>query len=124
MVRIYRANDANRAKRAGYEARYVADLVFRNPLDTCGVILVDIDSKERSVPHAHERLEEVFIAVTDIVMYINDMKYSLNEGDVVIVEPGEAHSFQTINDQPSRILALKFPNLSDDKVVPVRGSED
>jgi quercetin dioxygenase-like cupin family protein len=124
MVRIYRVDDANKAKRAGYEARYVADLVFRNSLDTCGVILVDIDSKGRSTPHAHEHLEEVFIAVTEIAMYIDESMYSLTEGDVVIVEPGEAHSFETINDKPGRILALKFPNLSDDKVVPVRGCED
>ena len=124
MVRIYRAEDANAARRTGYEAKYVADLVFRNSLDTCGVILVDIDSRGRSAPQAHERLEEVFIAVTEIVMYIDDIKYSLNEGDVVVVEPGEAHSFETINGKPARIFALKFPNLSDDKVVPVRGSED
>jgi quercetin dioxygenase-like cupin family protein len=124
MVQIYRADDAKRAIRAGYEARYVADLVFRDSLDTCGVILVDIYSKGRSAPHAHEHLEEVFIAVTKIVMYIDESKYSLNKGDVVIVEPGEAHSFETINDKPGRILALKFPNLSDDKFVPVKGSED
>ena len=124
MVRIYRAKEAKRARRAGYEARYVADLVFRDSLDTCGVILVDIESSERSAPHAHEHLEEVFIAVTDITMYINDNRHDLKEGDVVIVEPGEEHSFETINNQPSRILALKFPNLADDKVVPVRGNEN
>lgn len=124
MVRIYRFEDSEKVRRAGYEASYVADLTFRQSLDTCGVILVDIDSAGKSTPHAHNHLEEVFIAITGIRMYINDTCYDLKEGDVVIVEPGEAHSFETENDKSGRILALKFPNIKDDKVVPVRGSED
>ncbi|MFW9805924.1 MAG: cupin domain-containing protein [Candidatus Thorarchaeota archaeon] len=124
MVRIYRAEDSERTGRAGYDVRYVADLTFKDSLDSCGVILVDIKNKGRSSPHAHEQLEEVFIAMTNVLMYINDTRYELNEGDVVVVEPNEEHSFETEDDNPCRIIALKFPNLKDDKVVPTRGSED
>jgi quercetin dioxygenase-like cupin family protein len=124
MVRIYRATDSEKAIRAGYEATYVADLTFRKSLDSCGVILVDIAPDERTSPHAHDHLEEVFIAMSAISIYINDICHELQEGDVVIVEPGETHSFETKGDKSGRILALKFPNIKDDKVVPVRGSED
>ncbi len=123
MVRIYRAEDSVKASRAGYEASYVADLTFNKPLDSCGVILVDIQENGKSSPHAHEHLEEVFVAITKIRMFINDTRYDLNEGDVVIVAPNEAHSFETEQNETGRILALKFPNLKDDKVVPVSGSE-
>ena len=109
MVRIYRAKDSVKASRAGYEASYVADLTFRKSLDSCGVILVDIESNKKSSPHSHEHLEEVFIALTEIHIFINDTRYDLNEGDVVIVEPGEAHSFETETDKSGRILTLKFP---------------
>ena len=121
MVLIYKTEDAEKASRAGYEAHYVADLVFRKPLDSCGVILVDIQESGRSAPHAHEHLEEAFIAVTDIRMYVDDVPYSLKAGDVVVVEPGESHSFESLPDTPGRILALKFPNIKDDKVVPNSG---
>ncbi|MGY5856280.1 MAG: cupin domain-containing protein [Candidatus Thorarchaeota archaeon] len=124
MVRIYKAADSVGATRAGYEASYVADLTFSKSLDSCGVILVDIQENGKSSPHAHEHLEEVFIALTKIRMFINDTRYDLNEGDVAIVAPNEAHSFETEPNETGRILALKFPNLKDDKVVPVSRSEN
>jgi len=124
MVRIYRAEDSAKASRAGYGANYVADLTFRKSLDSCGVILVDIARNGKSSPHSHEQLEEVFVAMTEIRIFINDTRYDLKEGDVVVVEPGEAHSFETEIDKTGRILALKFPNIKDDKIVPVRGSEN
>ncbi|MFW9788686.1 MAG: cupin domain-containing protein [Candidatus Thorarchaeota archaeon] len=123
MVKIYRATDAKKAERAGYEASYVADLTFRDSLNTCGVILVKFDGGGRSTPHLHEKLEEVFIAISDIRIFIDDSGYDLMDGDVVIVEPGEAHSFEPKDNQPGKILALKFPNLSDDKIIPNNGSE-
>lgn len=124
MVRIYRAEDSVKANRAVYEASYVADLTFGKSLDNCGVILVDIKENGKTSPHAHEHLEEVFIALTKIRIFINDTRYNLNEGDVVFVEPNEMHSFETETDEAGRILAIKFPNLKDDKVVPVSGSEN
>ncbi|MHA2396008.1 MAG: cupin domain-containing protein [Candidatus Thorarchaeota archaeon] len=124
MVRIYRAEDSEKAVRAGYEAAYVADLTFSRSLDSCGVILVDINAEEKTSPHAHEHLEEVFVAMSAISIYINDVCYELLEGDVIIVDPGENHSFETKDKRSGRILALKFPNIKDDKIVPVRGSEN
>lgn len=124
MVRIYRATDSEKIARAGYDARYIADLTFMQSLNSCGVIIVDIESTARSSPHSHSLLEEVFIAVTEIQLYIGDTCYNLNEGDVIIVEPGELHSFQTKTNKSARIIALKFPNIKDDKVVPTKGSDD
>jgi quercetin dioxygenase-like cupin family protein len=57
-------------------------------------------------------------------MFINDTRYDLNEGDVVAVDPGDFHSFETLSEGSGKILALKFPNFKDDKVVPKRGSEN
>ncbi len=123
MVRIYRVEDSEKATRGGYEATYVADLTFQKSLDSCGVILVDFETSDRSSPHAHEHLEEVFVALSELSIYVNDIRYDLHEGDVAIVEPGEFHSFERRTNTKGRILALKFPNIKDDKVVPVRGSE-
>ena len=124
MVQIFRTKDSVNAIRAGYEARYVADLIFRKSIDSCGVIFVDIEKNGKSTPHSHEHLEEAFIAMTDIRIFIDDTRYDLEEGDVVIAAPGEAHSFETMPNRSGRILALKFPNVKEDKVVPVSGSEN
>ncbi len=123
MVRIFRAADSTKACRAGYEVNYVADLAFHRSLDSCGVILVTIQKNSKSSPHSHNHLEEVFIALTKIRIIVNDAYFDLKEGDVVVVQPGEAHSFETEIDQAGQILALKFPNIKDDKVVPIRGNE-
>lgn len=123
MVRIYKAKDSDKASRAGYVANYVADINFRRPLNSCGVIHVEIIGDGKSSPHYHEDLEEVFIVLSEILIYINDIPYELDEGDVILVEPGEAHSFETMADQNGRIIALKFPNLKDDKVVSGKRSE-
>ncbi len=124
MVRIYRIEDSQKADRAGYEASYVADIVFRRSLDSCGIIYVDIEAGGKTSPHAHEYLEEAFIALTPLHITIDDTRYDLKEGDVIVAEPGEAHSFETLPGKHGRILALKFPNIKDDKVVPVGGSEN
>ena len=116
MGRIYKVEDSKKADRAGYEASYVADLVFRRPLDSCGVIYVELEKNKKTSPHAHEYLEEAFIALTDIRIFLDNESYDLEVGDVVVAEPGEAHSFETMPDKAGRILALKFPNLKDDKV--------
>ena len=124
MVRIYRVEDAERAQRTGYEAAYVADLSFRESLDSCGVILVNIEGSGRTSPHAHEHLEEAFIALSDLFLYIGEERLELKNGDVVIVEPGEEHSFESTIHKPVRVIALKFPNIKDDKIVPNRGIEN
>ena len=124
MVRIYRVKDSLQAERAGYHARYLADMKFQKPLDSCGLILVDLKKNGKSSPHAHKLLDEIFVALTDIRIFIDGDRYDLKEGDVVIAESGELHSFETETDMPGRILAMKFPNIKDDKVVPVSGSEN
>jgi len=35
---------------------------------------------------------------------------------VVVVEPGEAHWFETSEEHDVRVVAMKFPNLKKDKV--------
>jgi quercetin dioxygenase-like cupin family protein len=124
MVHIFRSADAERVTRAGYEARYIADLTFMQSLDNCGVILVEIEGTGRSSPHSHEQLQEVFVALTEISIYVDGICHNLKQGDVVMVEPGENHSFASKTGGSGLLLALKFPNIKDDKVVPSRGSED
>lgn len=116
MVKVFKKKESEEISKKGYSANYVADVQFMKHLDTGGFILVRIDPGEKSAPHAHEELEEIFVALSDMIMYVDSIEYRLETGDVVLVEPKEAHSFEGLSDTPARILAIKFPNLKTDKI--------
>ncbi len=122
MVRIYKVRDSELKQRTGYEVRYFADLTFREPVSTCGMILVSLEPGSRSAPHGHEHLEEVFMALTEVRIYVDDAQFDLDDGDVVVVSPGEMHSFEVLGQTQARLLAMKFPNIQDDKIVPISGN--
>ena len=116
MVKVYRASKATLKGRAGYGVKYVADLDFGKPIESAGFILVKIPSQMKTTPHAHGRLEEAFVILNPTKMGVNEIYYDLDEGDVVVVEPGEWHWFETPKGKNVNIIAVKLPNLKDDKI--------
>ena len=116
MVKIFKASDAEEIHKKGYTAKYVADVKFRKSLDTGGFILVTVLAGTETEPHAHGELEEIFVVLSDMKMKIDSVEYELENGDVVLVSPNETHSFEATADSSARIIAIKFPNLKDDRV--------
>jgi quercetin dioxygenase-like cupin family protein len=49
-------------------------------------------------------------------LHINDEIFHLNVGDVALVEPHEKHSFTALPKSEAKVVAIKFPNLKDDKI--------
>jgi quercetin dioxygenase-like cupin family protein len=103
-------------KRGGYDAKYVADIVFRGQKESAGFILVNIPSGNTTSPHAHGVLEEVFIFMDMVEMTIDGELHQMERGDVVLIEPGEAHWFKAPKDRDATLIAVKLPNLKDDKI--------
>jgi quercetin dioxygenase-like cupin family protein len=116
MVQIFRVSSAEDTTRAGYSAKYVADISFKENLKTGGFILVTIPAGTSTSPHSHGKLEEVFIAWTPLILHIDDELFQLNAGDIALVEPHEKHSFTASSNCESKVLAIKFPNIKDDKI--------
>ncbi len=116
MVKIFKASDAEEIHKKGYTAKYVADVEFRKSLDTGGFILVTVLAGTKTEPHAHGKLEEIFVVLSDMKMIIDSAEYELEKGDVVLVSPNETHSFEAAADSSASIIAIKFPNLKDDRV--------
>ncbi|MHA1135696.1 MAG: cupin domain-containing protein [Candidatus Thorarchaeota archaeon] len=116
MVQIFRASESEEIGKKGYTARYVADVEFRNNLDSGGFIMVTVAVGTRTEPHKHGKLEEVFVVLTDLKMYIDSKEYELEKGDVVLVAPNESHSFEASEHSPASLIAIKFPNLKSDRV--------
>jgi quercetin dioxygenase-like cupin family protein len=116
MVQIFKASESEEIVKKGYSAKYVADVEFRKNLDSGGFILVTVAPGTRTEPHKHGELEEVFVALSDLKMIIDSVEYELQNGDVVLVAPNESHSFAALENSPASILAIKFPNLKNDRV--------
>ncbi len=115
-MKIFRRNETERASRAGYAAEYIADIALTNPIDSAGFILVTVPKGSSTTPHAHAELEEVFVALNRVRIGVDDSIIGLELGDIVLVEPKEKHWIQSF-DEDARMLAIKLPNLKEDKIV-------
>ena len=113
-MKLYRASESQYVSKPGYSANYVANIEFNQSIDNAGVILVKIP-EGKTKPHVHNILEELFVAVSSLKLIVDGDEYQLDEGDTVLVEPGESHSFESPYGKTSFIIAIKFPNLTADK---------
>jgi quercetin dioxygenase-like cupin family protein len=119
MVEIFRSKDTELVGLGGYGRKYVADIKFQAPLETAGVIYVKIPAGYKTEPHAHMNLEEIFVIMNSTRMGIVDTVYDFQQGDVILVEPGEAHWFEAPHGSDVVVIAIKLPNLKNDKVSPI-----
>lgn len=115
-MRIYRANEAEPKQRAGYTATYVADVELMTRVGTAAFIVVHVDAGVRTETHMHQSLQEAFVFLDETIIGINQETVSVGPGDVVVVDPGEEHWFSAPKDREISFIAVKLPNIPDDKV--------
>lgn len=123
MVKVWRASDVEMIGLAGYGRKYVADVEFKESLQNGGFIYVRIPGGMQTDPHTHGTLEEVFIIMNKTKMGVGNHILDVDEGDVVLVEPREPHWFETPEGADVVVIAIKFPNLKNDKVQLTNGKE-
>ena len=116
MVRIFKLDDSKFINGEGYERNYVADVTFKIPPDSAGFIYVNIPKGIKTTPHAHEKIQEVFVILNRTKIGIEDELFEVQDGDIIIVEPGELHWFDNTESGDTNVIAIKFPNLSSDKI--------
>ena len=115
-MKIYRISESETKGRAGYTASYVADIALTSPASSTGVIVVKVPRNTKTEPHAHAILEEIFVVMNRTQMGVGERVLDLEPGDVVVADSGEAHWFETYHDVDLTLIALKVPNLKEDKV--------
>lgn len=78
--------------------------------DEMRVNLVTLEPGEVTRPHTHDGQEEVFVALTDAEIRIDDTRYDVPEGHVVRVAPETVRNLlNTGSDSRHRWLALGAP---------------
>ncbi len=115
-MKLYLVSATEPVKRPGYVAYYLADLEFPEPLHTAGAILVRVPAGGRTRAHTHNSLDELFIALTEMQFGVIDTLYDLGPGDVILVERGEIHWFEATATKDALAMAIKMPNVKEDKV--------
>ncbi len=116
MVTIYKLDDSKFIPGGGYARNYVAEVIFKKPPTNAGFINVKIPPGVQTTPHAHEKLEEVFVILNPTKIGIGTELFEVDEGDIIVVEPGEMHWFDNSESGDTQIIAIKFPNLSSDRI--------
>jgi quercetin dioxygenase-like cupin family protein len=92
--------------RAGYGAKYFADVAFRRRIENGRIILVVVPAGTATTPHTHNELEEVFVALSSLEISVANTSINLELGNTVLAEPCESHSFSAYPDSPSLSFAL------------------
>lgn len=65
--------------------------------------------------HYHKNLDEFILFLTKAKMRVEDKIYDFEKGDIVILKPEDKHEF-IANDKEVKLIAIKLPNIVDDKV--------
>ncbi len=115
-MRVYNKSKAPQKTGSGYVASYVADIMLNDKTETAGVIIVSVQKGVTTVPHAHGVLEELFIPMNNVKIGVGEALLELEPGDAVLVEAYEKHWFEAPADEDVTIIAIKLPNLKDDKL--------
>lgn len=80
--------------------------------------IVQFQAKEDFDPHFHDIMEENFyILEGQIDIVVDDVKYSLKEGDFIHIEPKEVHYVVNNYDKPVKMVSLLAPFQVQDKIV-------
>ena len=115
-MKKYPAEECDPVKRAGYTARYLADIEFPEPVDSAGFVFVRIPAGGRTRSHTHYHLDEMFVAMTPLRVGVGTELHEAKVGDVFLIERGELHWFEAPASTDALLMAIKVPNLKEDKV--------
>jgi len=72
-------------------------------------------------PHVHKRITEVYLVARGTEMRVEQETVTLESGDVIVIEPGEAHTFLSSSPEYFHFV-VRVPGLSAEEVRAERSS--
>jgi quercetin dioxygenase-like cupin family protein len=119
-MKLIKADSKVEEDRGGYIRKVLLEHDFEqhDAISSTWAALVTIPPEGIAQAHFHDNTTEIFYFLGDAIISINNIKYEVNAGDLVIVEPKEAHWVKTKSAKTAlKILVFKFPNIPEDKTL-------
>ncbi len=115
-MKIIHRDDIADEDRGGYSIKRIFTTVLSHSPANAGIYETTIPPNFAVKNHYHANLDEIVYFITKGYVKINLEEVEFDEGDLLILNSGEAHEFYA-KDEEVRLLAIKLPNNVDDKVL-------
>lgn len=115
-MKIVRLNEVPDEERRGYSIkRLFTHTLAKNP-ENVGFYQTTIPKGSAVKNHYHKDLDEILYFITKGRVKVGSKTYSFNPGDMMILSPGDQHEI-IADAEEVRLIAVKLPNIVNDKVV-------
>ncbi len=115
-MKLVRSKTKKPEQRKGYTRTTLIHHPLKTSIDSLGTFLVEIPVSGKVDPHYHEKATEFYYILRPGMLIVNGEEFEVEEGDVVIIEPKEVHWVKAKKDEVMRLVAIKLPNTTDDRI--------
>lgn len=114
-MKIIRSNEILEEDRNGYTIRRLLTEPLCPHTENVGFYFTTIPASSKVKYHFHPLALEVIIFLTNGTIKSNKETYHFLPGDLAVISPREKH--EIIADRAVNLLAVRFPNFPNDKVI-------
>lgn len=113
---IIKIKDVDVEDRGDYSIKRMFTSVLSHSPENAGIYETTIPPNSAVKNHYHAKLDEIIYFITKGFVKINSEEVEFDEGDLLVLESGDAHEIYAKHDEV-RLLAIKLPNKVNDKVL-------
>lgn len=116
-MKLIKSNDVPVEERDGYNIKRLLTEDLEHDHENMGFYITTIPKESRVKMHYHPKGLEILIFLTKGTIEVEEGKVDVMPYDVIFLEPGEKHEISAADDDEMKLIAVRVPNYSDDKVV-------
>jgi len=113
-MEIVRRKEVEDIERGDYRIKRLFTKIFQKLPENVGFYETTIPKGKVCKEQWHQQSYEVVYFLTHGSAKLKNETYTFEKGDLVILNPGEKHEWQAV-DQDLVVFAMRFPNLLKDK---------
>ncbi len=116
-MKVIRLNEIALEERDGYKIKRVATEKLNFRPENIGLYQTIIPPQSKCPNHAHGKLDEIIFFLTKAKVRTQSGILEFRKGDFLVLSHGEFHEI-IAEDEEVKLIALKLPNIVDDRLVP------
>jgi hypothetical protein len=115
-MKIFKSNELKTDKRPdGRKIKQIGTISLNQKADNLHFLEAYHPSNFTEGQHGHKKSYEIFYFFDPAKYEINGEIYEINNGDIVVLEPGDKHGALEKNNE-TNILVIRIPWIEDDKI--------